>query len=224
MLRSRRSRRENYFGTWLPEPVVASDEGEGPEQQAVLADSVGLALLVVLDKLSPAERLAFVLHDMFAVPFDEIGPIIDRTPAAARQVASRARRVVRGSKVVPEPDRSRQRQVVEAFLAAARGGDFDALMKVLDPDVVFRIDSGTQDFNMPALLSGADVVARHSAIQGPRFATVCHPALINGAVGIIAQTPAGVVAVAGLTVIDGRITAIDLILDPGKLPSPATTF
>jgi RNA polymerase sigma factor (sigma-70 family) len=224
MLRSRQSRRENYFGTWLPEPVVASDEGHGPEQQAVLADSVGLALLVVLEKLSPAERLAFVLHDMFAVPFDEIGPIIDRTPTAARQLASRARRTVRGSQVVPEPDVSKQREVVEAFLAAARGGDFDALMKVLDPDVVFRIDSGARDLDMPALLSGAEAVARHSATQGPRFATVCHPAVVNGAVGIIAQTPAGVVAVAGLTVVDGRIAAIDLILDPRKLPAPETDF
>src|SRR5947207_8300492 len=135
MLRARRSRREDYVGSWLPEPVVSLDEESDPEQQALLADSVGLALLVVLDALSPAERLAFVLHDMFAMPFEEIAPIVDRTPAAARQLASRARRRVQGSTTQPDTDLANQREIVAAFLAASRAGDFDALLEVLDPDV-----------------------------------------------------------------------------------------
>src|SRR6185503_371385 len=142
MLRSRRSRREDYVGSWLPEPIVSLDDETNPEQEAVLADSVGLALLVVLDTLTPAERLSFVLHDMFGMPFEEIAPIVDRTPAAARQLASRARRRVRGAAPSPDPDLDRQREVVTAFLAAARAGDFDALLEVLDPGVVFRVDGG----------------------------------------------------------------------------------
>src|SRR6266545_2144523 len=142
MLRARRSRREDYVGTWLPEPIVAAD-APSPEDEALMADSVGLALLVVLETLSPAERLAFVLHDTFGVPFDEIAPIVGRTPTAARQLASRARRRVRGAAPVPEPDLARQREVVDAFLAAARGGDFDTLLALLDPDVVLRVDRGS---------------------------------------------------------------------------------
>src|SRR4029079_16251396 len=141
MLLSRRPRREDYVGSWLPEPIVSLDDETNPEQEAVLADSVRLALLVVLETLTPAERLSFVLHDMFGMPFEEIAPIVDRTPAAARQLASRARRRVRGAVPSPEPDLDRQREIVTAFLAAARAGDFDALLEVLDPDVVFRVDA-----------------------------------------------------------------------------------
>src|SRR5438105_11489106 len=142
MLRARRSRREDYAGSWLPEPIVTIDPDADPEQEALLADSVGLALLVVLETLTPAERLAFVLHDMFDVPFDELAPIVGRTPAATRQLASRARRRVRGLAPLPDPDIARQREVVDAFLAASRAGDFAALLSVLDPNVVFRVDSG----------------------------------------------------------------------------------
>src|SRR5213078_284516 len=145
MLRTRRARREDAVGGWLPEPIVAADDAAGPEQEALLADSVGLALLVVLDTLSPAERLAFVLHDMFAMPFEEIAPIVDRSVAATRQLASRARRRVQGAAPSPDRDLAEQRRVVDAFLAAARAGDFDALIEVLDPDVVFRIDTRAGD-------------------------------------------------------------------------------
>ncbi|ABD09559.1 RNA polymerase subunit sigma-70 [Frankia sp. CcI156] len=217
MLRARQARREDFVGTWLPEPIVSAEDGDGPEQQTVLADSVGLALLVVLETLTPSERLAFVLHDMFAVPFEEIAPIVDRTPAAARQLASRARRRVRGAPTVPDPDLAAQRKVVAAFLAAARAGDFDALVAVLDPDVVFRVDTGSRTRLMPTLLTGSADVAQHTAIQGPRFARHCQPALVNGTAGIVARTSTGVIAVAGLTVRDGRIATIDLILDPDKL-------
>jgi RNA polymerase sigma factor (sigma-70 family) len=219
MLRARQARREDYLGTWLPEPVVRLDPADGgdPEVQAELADSVGLAMLVVLDTLSPPERLAFVLHDMFGVPFDEIAPMVDRTPAATRQLASRARRTVRGAPTAPDPDLGRQREVVAAFLAAARAADFDALVKVLDPDVVFRVDTGGRPMMAPAVLTGATDVARHAATYGSRFAKLCRPALVNGAAGIVARAPAGVIAVAGLTVVDGRIRTVELILDPDKL-------
>jgi RNA polymerase sigma-70 factor (ECF subfamily) len=217
MLRARRARREEYVGTWLPEPVVSLDESGTPEQTSLLADSVGLALLVVLDTLTPSERLAFVLHDMFAVPFEEIAPMVDRTPAATRQLASRARRRVRGAPAVPDPDLARQREVVAAFLAAARAGDFDALVEVLDPDVVFRIDNGRRAAPAPALLTGAAAVAREAADQGPRFAKLCRPALVNNAAGILVQGARGPIAVAGMTVVDGRIAEIDLILNPDKL-------
>ncbi len=218
ILRARRSRREDLVGSWLPEPVVSLHEQVDPEQQALLADSVGLALLVVLETLTPAERLAFVLHDTFGVPFDDIAPLIDRTPAAARQLASRARRRVRGAPVEPDRDLGRQREVVAAFLAATRAGDFDALLAVLDPDVVFRADNGVAKRRAPVLLTGADKVARYTATQGTKFAKHCHPALVNGAAGIITRTRAGLVAVAGITVADGRITTIDVVFDPGKLP------
>lgn len=219
LLRSRQARREQYAGVWMPEPIVIEDSA-GPEQEAVLADSVGLALFVVLETLTPPERLAFVLHDMFGVPFDEIAPVVDRTPAAARQLASRARRRVRGAATVPDPDLARQREVAAAFLAAARAGDFEALVAVLHPDVVFRVDAGSLGRVAPAVLNGAAVVARQAARQGPRFASGCRLALVNGAAGIVAQTPSRrTFAVAGLTVVDGRIAAIDLVLDPDKLRS-----
>ncbi|WP_430827811.1 RNA polymerase sigma factor SigJ, partial [Candidatus Protofrankia californiensis] len=217
MLRARRARREDYIGTWLPEPIVNVEDSDGPEQQTLLADSVGLALLVVLETLTPSERLAFVLHDMFAVPFEEIAPILDRTPAAARQLASRARRRLRGTATVPDADLATQRKVVAAFLAASRAGDFDALVALLDPDVVFRVDTGSHTRPVPALLTGSADVARQVATQGPRFAQHCRPALVNGTAGIVARTSAGVIAVAGLTVIEERIATIDLILDPDKL-------
>ena len=219
MLRSRQSRRENLTGTWLPEPVVSTDTTVDPEQASLLADSVGLALLVVLESLEPAERLAFVLHDMFAVPFDEIAPIVERTPVATRQLASRARRRVRGTATVPDADMSTQRRVVDAFLAASRAGDFEELLKVLDPEVVFRVDTGPRTWLAPALLTGALDVAEHASTHGPRFATMCEPALVNGAAGIIAKTRSGVVAVVGITVIKERIAEIDLILDADKLDS-----
>jgi RNA polymerase sigma factor (sigma-70 family) len=220
LLRSRQARREHLTGTWLPEPVVSRGEHPDPAEESLLADSVGLALLVVLETLDPAERLAFVLHDMFGVPFAEIAPIVDRTPQATRQLASRARRRVRGTPTTPDADLPTQRRVVAAFLAAARAGDFAALIEVLDPDVVFRVDTGGRTDLAPALLAGAVDVAEHAVVHGPRFASLCRPALVNGAAGIVARTRRGdPVAVVGITVIDGRIAEIDLILDPAKFAS-----
>ncbi len=223
MLRARKSRRETYVGTWLPEPVVSHGDAVSPEQESLLADSVGMALLVVLETLTPAERLAFVLHDMFAVPFDEIAPMLDRTPDATRQLASRARRRVRGAPTVPDSDLRTQRKVVAAFLAAAREGDFDALIDVLHPDVVFRVDSGKRAVLAPPLLTGAEAVAGQAATQGHRFARFCEPALVNGAAGMIVRTPHAVIGVVGMTVIDGKISEIDLILDSDKLTALQVT-
>ena len=160
MLRARRARREDYAGSWLPEPIVAVDGEPTPEDEAMIADSVGLALLVVLETLTPAERLAFVLHDMFAVSFEEIAPIVGRSPSAARQLASRGRRRVRGVAPVPDVDLAHQREVVDAFLAASRSGDFDALLAVLDPDVVFRVDAGAGSPLERPPVTGAEAVAR----------------------------------------------------------------
>jgi RNA polymerase sigma factor (sigma-70 family) len=219
MLRARKSRHEEFVGEWLPEPVVgAADDGDDPEQQALLADSVGLALLVVLEMLSPAERLAFVLHDMFAVPFDEIAPIVGRTPETARQLASRARRRVRGAPE-PDPDLDTQRRVVDAFLAASRAGDFAALMELLDPDVVFRADTGGRPGVTPAHVEGAEAVARNTILTGSRWARWCHPALVNGQWGCVVIAPRRPIGVAGMTVSRGRIASIDLILDPAKVPA-----
>jgi RNA polymerase sigma factor (sigma-70 family) len=218
MLRARKSRREDYVGTWLPEPVVSVDDDHAdPEQQALLADSVGLALLVVLEMLTPAERLAFVLHDMFAVPFEEIAPIVERTPETTRQLASRARRRIRGAVPAPDADRGRQRQVVAAFLAASRAGDFDALMELLDPEVVFRADAGGRPGLVRARIDGATEVARYTVSQGSRYARWCHPALVNGGPGYVVLAPHRPLGVVGLSVTDGRITAIDLVLDPAKI-------
>jgi RNA polymerase sigma factor (sigma-70 family) len=216
MLRARRSRREDYVGTWLPEPVVATD-APSPEDAALMADSVGLALLVVLETLSPAERLAFVLHDTFGIPFDEIAPIVGRTPTAARQLASRARRRVRGAAPVPEPDLARQREVVDAFLAAARAGDFDALVAVLDPDVVFRADAGAADRGVLPPVQGAEEVAQRVLSRGAPLAPYGRQALVNGAAGAVVEVGGVVRAVVGFTVVDGRIVEIDLMLDPVKL-------
>jgi RNA polymerase sigma-70 factor (ECF subfamily) len=219
MLRARQSRKVDYVGTWLPEPIVSVDERTDPEQQAVLADSVGLAMLIVLEMLTPAERLAFVLHDMFEVPFEDIAPMVDRSPAATRQLASRARRRVRGEVVQPEPDVARQRQVVAAFLAAARMGDFEGLVSVLDPDVVFRADTGGRTWLAPSLLTGVQDVARQAAEAGPRFAPACRPAMVNGAAGLVVRSRNGMTAVVGITVVDDKIVAIDLILNQDKLRS-----
>jgi RNA polymerase sigma factor (sigma-70 family) len=219
MLRSRQSRRESPTGTWLPEPLVSTDATVDPEHASLLADAVGIALLVVLESLEPAERLAFVLHDMFGVPFNEIAPIVERTPAATRQLASRARRRLKGTPTVADADLPTQRRVVDAFLAASRAGDFDELLKVLDPDVVFHVDTGTRPWIAPDLLTGALEVAEHAATQGPRFATLCEPALVNGAAGVVARARGGIVAVVGITVINQRIAEIDLILDADKLDS-----
>ena len=218
MLRARRARREDYVGTWLPEPLVAPDDHTAdPAEQALVADSVGLALLVVLEALTPAERIAFVLHDMFAVPFDEIAPIVGRSPAATRQLASRARRRVRGGAPAPDADIAQQRRAVAAFLAAARAGDFEALLEVLDPDVVFRIDAGPGAERARPPVVGAAAVARQVLARGARFAPLGRLALVNGAAGIVVGAPDRPAAVAGLTVSGGRIAAIDLIVDRAKL-------
>jgi RNA polymerase sigma-70 factor (ECF subfamily) len=215
MLRARRSRREEYAIGGLPEPIVAAEEGSDPEQEALLADSVGLALLVVLETLTPSERLAFVLHDMFAVPFEEIAPIVGRTPAATRQLASRARRRVRGAAPSPDADLPKQREVVDAFLAASRAGDFEALIEVLDPDVVFRIDRGAEREGMA--IEGAAAVAQQVLARGRAFAPFARPAIVNGAAGVVVAPGRKPVAVVGFTVRGGRIAAIDLIADPAKL-------
>jgi len=212
-LRSRRARREDYVGTWLPEPIVSVVDG--PEDEALLADAVGLALLVVLDTLTPPERLAFVLHDMFAVSFEEIGQIIERSPTAARQLASRARRRVRGATPRSDPDLREQRRVVDAFLAASRSGDFDALLRVLDPDVVFRIDTGPRGDRLPVV--GAENVARRILARGARLAPHARPAIVNGNAGVIVVPGTQPIAVVGFTVEDGRIVEIDLVANPDKL-------
>jgi RNA polymerase sigma factor (sigma-70 family) len=214
MLRSRDSRREEPVGVHIPEPIVDRADGTDPEHEALLADAVGLALLVVLETLSPAERLAFVLHDMFAVPFDEIAPIVDRSPEAARQLASRARRRVRAEKTVPDADLDAQREVVEAFLAAARDGDFDRLVAVLDPDVVLRADLGPAAGSRE--VRGAAAVAGQ-AVTYSRLGLVMHPALINGAVGMVSTRDGQPFSVGGVTVRGGKIVEMDILADPARL-------
>jgi RNA polymerase sigma factor (sigma-70 family) len=218
MLRARGRRREDYLGSWLPEPLVSLDDGEAdPEYEALLADSVGLALLVVLESLAPAERLAFVLHDMFAVPFGEIAPIVGTSPTAARQLASRARRRVRGAAPSGDADPAQQRELVDAFLAASREGDFEGLVAVLDPGAVFRIDAGGAGPGARAPISGAETVARQILSRGRPFARFARPALVNGSAGLVVALAGRPFAVVGFTSARGRITAIDLIADPGKL-------
>ncbi|HJZ62080.1 MAG TPA: RNA polymerase sigma factor SigJ [Miltoncostaeaceae bacterium] len=223
MLRARRARREESMGDWLPEPIVAVEPDDDPEEEALIADSVGLALLVVLETLTPAERLAFVLHDMFAVPFDEIAAIVDRSPAAARQLASRARRRVRGAAPPPDADLREQRRVVDAFLAAARDGDFDALVAVLDPDVVFRAHRGglAPEARAGEVVRGGEAVARRVLERGVRFAPFARPALVNGAAGAVVPLGRGLMAVIGFSVAGGHIQAIDFILDPERRPGAA---
>ena len=200
----------------MPEPIVSREDGVDPEHEALLADSVGLALLVVLETLAPPERLAFVLHDMFAVPFDEIAPIVGRSPAAARQLASRARRRVRGQTPAPDADLARQREVVDAFVAAAREGDFDALLAVLDPDVVLRADRGAVPAGVSTIVRGAQAVAENArsfAHLGP----FGRPALVNGAAGMVVAPHGRPFAVMGFTVADGRIVEIDVLADPARV-------
>ena len=222
MLRTRTSRRETYAGTWLPEPIVSSRAAESrdhdsPERDAVLADSVGLALLVVLETPSPPERLAFVLHDVFGVSFDEIAPIVDRTPSAARQLASRARRRVQAGTPDPDADLVVQRRVVDAFLAAARAGDFEGLLKVLDPDVVFHFDGGGHGPLARPPISGAAQVAREVNRFGPRFASYARPAIVNGTAGfVVPDAPGQPPLVLGFTIRGGRISELDLNGDPAK--------
>jgi RNA polymerase sigma-70 factor (ECF subfamily) len=213
VLRSRRSRREESLDARLPDPIVSRGNGVDPQDDAVLADSVGLALLVVLETLTPAERLAFVLHDMFAVPFDEIAPMLGRSPTATRQLASRARRRVRGAAPTPDPDVSRQREVVDAFFAAARGGDFDALVAVLDPDVVARTDGGP---GASVMVRGAAAVAGR-ALAYARPSALVRPALVNGAAGVVVTVDGRPVSVMAFTVRDGKIVEIDTLSDVERL-------
>ena len=218
MLRARRARREEHLGYELPEPIVNVPVEDDPEEEALLADSVGLALLVVLETLSPAERLAFVLHDMFGMPFEEIAPIVERTAAAARQLASRARRRVRGATPQTDPDRKRQRMVVDAFLAAARDGDFEGLVAVLDPEVVFRADRGRLAVaGGRPLVSGARAVAEQILARAPRFIQFARPATVNGAAGLVVVPRDRPIAVIGFTIARERIVEIDLVADPDKL-------
>ncbi len=213
-LRSRRRRREEPLGPHVPEPIVVRDDGTDPEREALLADSVGLALLVVLETLAPPERLAFVLHDMFAVPFDEIAPIVGRSRDAARQLASRARRRVRGAPV-PDADLASQRRVVSAFLAASRDGDFDALLAVLDPDVVLRADRDVPP-GAPREVRGARAVAARALdFSGP--ARTATPALVNGCAGAVLMPHGRPFAVMGFTVKHDRIAEIDVVADPERL-------
>ncbi len=216
MLRSRASRREEPLDAHVPDPIVTRPEGSDPEYEAVIADSVGLALLVVLETLEPAERLAFVLHDMFAVPFRDIAPIVDRSPDAARQLASRGRRRVRGAVPVSEVDVGRQREVVDAFLAAARDGDFERLCAVLDPDIVLRADGGSGRRGLTRAVRGAQRVASEALAFG-RLAPSARPALVNGAAGLVNAPGGKPFAVASFTVRDGRIVEIDILADPERI-------
>jgi RNA polymerase sigma factor (sigma-70 family) len=217
MLRSRNTRREQPLGVHIPDPVISTEGTLQPDEEALLADSVGLALLVVLDTLSPAERLAFVLHDMFELPFEEIAPMVGRTPAAARQLASRARRRVKGAELpAPDPDLARQREVVDAFFLAARGGDFDALVALLDPEVVLRSDFGARRPAASRVVHGAAAVASQ-ALMGALPTAQLHPALVNGAAGVVITVRGRPVAVMGFTVADGRIVEIDAIADPERV-------
>jgi RNA polymerase sigma-70 factor (ECF subfamily) len=218
-LRGRKQRREDSLEVHLPDPIVSaigSGDAGNPEHEAMVTDAVGLAMMVVLDTLTPVERVAFVLHDSFAVPFDEIAPLIERTPQATRQIASRARRRVRANAPVVEPNIGRQREVVNAFFAAARNGDFEGLVAVLHPDVVFRLDGGAQRVSLTTAVSGARQVASQAVMFGPS-SPVMHPVLVNGAVGTVAVVRGRVQSVTGFTVSGGMIVAIDALFDPERL-------
>jgi RNA polymerase sigma-70 factor, ECF subfamily len=221
MLRSRKVRREEPLGVHLPDPIVDRSDGTDPEHEALLADSVGLALLVVLDTLSPAERLAFVLHDVFAVPFDQIAPIVDRSPEAARQLASRARRRVRAEKRVPDAGLDAQREVVEAFLSAARDGDFDRLVAVLDPDVVLRADLGAAGGLRET--RGAAAVAGQ-ALGYSRLGLVMQPVLINGVAGVVSFLDGQPFSIGAVTVRGGKIVEMDILADPERLAALDLSF
>ncbi|MGW4982115.1 RNA polymerase sigma factor SigJ [Streptomyces mirabilis] len=219
LLRTRAARREEPLDTYVPDPLVSPLERIDPEQEVLLADSVGLALLVVLETLEPAERLAFVLHDMFAVPFDDIAPVVGRSSAATRQLASRARRRVRGA-AAPEPelDPARQKLVLEAFLAASRAGDFEALVSVLHPDVVLRVDSGVLVGGAAAskVVHGATGVAQQ-ALMFRQFAEFSRLALVNGAIGVVTAPEGRPLSVMGVTITDGRIVEMYILADPARL-------
>ncbi len=223
MLRARHVRRETPVGLHLPDPLISPDGALQPEEEAVLADAVGFALMVVLDTLAPAERLAFVLHDLFALPFEEIAPLVGRTPAAARQLASRARRRVKGAVVPePDPDRARQRAVVDAFFGAVRKGDVDALVAVLDPAVVLRVDAGARRPAASLVIHGAAAVAGQ-ALKGlassiARPGVHLRPALVNGAAGVVVSVGGRPMTVMGFTVAAGKIAAIDALADPARVP------
>jgi RNA polymerase sigma factor (sigma-70 family) len=215
MLRARTARREDPLDVHVPDPIVTS-AADDPEQHALLADAVGLALLVVLDTLSPAERLAFVLHDIFAVPFEQIGPILDRSPAAAKQLASRARHRLRGATAPAAADPARQREVADAFLAASRGDDFESLLAVLDPAVVLRADAGTGPLGPSQLINGAPNVAAQASRYAP-LARFAHPVLVNGSPGFLIARSDRPLALIGLAIRDGKITEIDILADPERL-------
>jgi RNA polymerase sigma factor (sigma-70 family) len=215
MLRSRRARREELFDGSLPEPIVTLDESNAPEHEMLIADSVGLALQVVLETLNPAERLAFVLHDIFAMPFDEIAPIVERSVPTTRQLASRARRRVRGAEPSSAASDAQQRATIDAFLAASREGDFDALLQVLDPTVVMRIDAGR--LRPPAELHGPREVAALVLAEGTPRAPFGRRAIVNGAPGVVVARGSRVLAVAAFTTSGGRITSLNLVADPNKL-------
>jgi RNA polymerase sigma factor (sigma-70 family) len=220
MLRSRTSRRVvplgEPLGTRVPEPLVSRADGIDPEHEALLADSVGLALLVVLETLTPAERLAFVLHDMFSVPFEDIAPVVGRSPTAARQLASRARRRVQGEAHVPDADLATQREVVDAFLAASRDGDFDTLLAVLDPDVVLRIDGGAVRAGLSREVRGARAVAEQT-LTFSRLSPFVRPALVNGAAGVVVAPRGRPFSVMGFTIRGGKIVEVDILADPARL-------
>ncbi len=216
MLRARKSRREESLDPYAPEVTRAGDPAADPEQEALLADSVGVALLVVLDALDPAERLAFVLHDMFGMPFDEIAPIVGRSPAAARQLASRGRRRVRGAAAAPAPALGRQREVVEAFLSALRRGDFEGLLAVLDPDVVVRVDAAAGAPGGPREIRGARTWAR-GALAFSRAVRFAQPALVDGSVGLVLAPRGRLSRALRFTVSDGRIVEVEVIAEPARL-------
>jgi RNA polymerase sigma-70 factor, ECF subfamily len=215
MLRSRKQQREEPLDTQMPDPIIDRADGTNPEHEALLADSVGLALLVVLDTLSPPERLAFVLHDIFAVPFDEIAPIVDRSPEAARQLASRARRRIQSERAVPDADPDTQRNVVHAFLAAAREGDFEGLLALLDPDVVLRADRGPLAGGLTEI-RGAQAVAAQARFYS-QLGLVVQPALINGVIGAVSTREGEPFSVGAITVRGGKIVEIDILADPERL-------
>ena len=218
MLRARKGHREESLDGHLPDPVVTAEGSLQPEEEALLADSVGLALLVVLDTLAPAERLAFVLHDVFKLPFEEIAPMVDRTPAAARQLASRARRRVKGASAKePDKDWRRQRQVVDAFFVAARAGEFDRLIALLDPDVVLRADFGKRRAPAPAVTRGPSAVAA-LALTGARLPDAkLIPVLINGSAGVVITVGGRPFSMMGFIVAGGRIVEIDAIVDSRRI-------
>jgi len=222
VLRSRKTRREDPIGVHVPEPIVSNADGVNPEQEAILADSVGLAMLVVLEQLTPSERLAFVLHDTFGLPFDEIAPIVGRSTDATRQLASRARRRVRGTETASDVSVERQREVIDAFLAAARAGDFEALLRVLDPDVVARADAGAGSsiLGRSREIRGAQEVAKQ-ALGFRQLAPGARHVLVNGAAGLAVLRGGQPFAVIAFTIRGGRVTELDILADPERLPDIA---